>query len=91
MNHVHPQNNRAAFDRLHHYIITFHDSTFECLAESYTFGIREMPTEGDRYAHMVDVFKARDEQWRSQIHTQRKASLAVRIRWWLDAFNPSAG
>lgn len=91
MNYVHPRNNPAAFDRLHHYIITFHDSTFECLAESYDFSIHEMPTEGDRYAYMTNVLRTRDERWRSEMHTQHKAPVGVRLRWWLSALNPWAG
>jgi len=77
MNYVHQRNNPSAFDRFHHYIITLHDSTYKYLAESYTF--------------RIDVLKARDEQWRSEIRTQRKAPLAVRIRCWPDALNPWAG
>jgi len=36
MNSVHPRHSAASFAGLHHYIITFHDSTFECVAERYT-------------------------------------------------------
>jgi hypothetical protein len=91
MNYVHPRNNLEAFDRFHHYIITFHDSTFECLAESYTFSVHEMPTEGDRYAHMANVLRARDERRRSEMPTQRKAPVGVRLRRWLGAHNSWTG
>ena len=35
MNRVHPRHNDGDFDRLRHFIWTFHDSTFECLAEAF--------------------------------------------------------
>lgn len=31
MNRVHPLHNAEAFSRLRHFIVTFHDSTFECV------------------------------------------------------------
>ncbi len=35
-NRVHPQHKPERFAALRHYILLFHDSTFECLAEGYT-------------------------------------------------------
>lgn len=35
MNSVHPNHNPKQFDRLKHLVFTFHDSTFECVAESF--------------------------------------------------------
>jgi hypothetical protein len=35
MNSVHPRHKPDSFESLHHYVFTFHDSTFECLAERY--------------------------------------------------------
>jgi hypothetical protein len=35
MNSVHKQHDYSTFDGLTHYIFTFHDSTFECVARSY--------------------------------------------------------
>lgn len=35
MNSVHPHHRPEAFGSLHHYILTFHDSTFECVALGY--------------------------------------------------------
>jgi hypothetical protein len=32
MNTVHPKHDERTFARLHHYIVTLHDSTFECVA-----------------------------------------------------------
>jgi hypothetical protein len=36
MNTVHPDHKPDRFARLNHYIFTFHDSTFECLASEFT-------------------------------------------------------
>ncbi|MEL6615085.1 MAG: hypothetical protein AAFQ43_05075 [Bacteroidota bacterium] len=36
MNRVHPRHLPEHFDMLRHVVITFHDSTFECVAESAT-------------------------------------------------------
>ncbi len=32
MNAVHPYHRPAVFDAFHHYVFTFYDSTFECVA-----------------------------------------------------------
>ena len=42
MNSVHPMHKAERYDRLSHYIFTFHDSTFECVADS--FQVRLFPT-----------------------------------------------
>jgi hypothetical protein len=36
MNSVHPHHRPERFEALQHFILTFHDSTFECVAESYS-------------------------------------------------------
>jgi len=36
MNSVHPNHNSNRFDALKHFVFAFHDSTFECVAESFT-------------------------------------------------------
>ena len=36
MNSVHEHNKSDAFARLRHYVFAFHDSTFECVARSFT-------------------------------------------------------
>jgi hypothetical protein len=41
MNSVHPHHNPERFKSFHHYIFTFHDSTFECVAEGYKITERE--------------------------------------------------
>ena len=40
MNSVHPQHRAAAFERLRHFIFSFHDSTFECVAEGFQIEVR---------------------------------------------------
>ncbi|TQV82148.1 hypothetical protein [Denitrobaculum tricleocarpae] len=35
MNSVHPRHSPSFFDSARHFIFTFHDSTFECVADSY--------------------------------------------------------
>jgi hypothetical protein len=39
MNSVHPYHKPEIFNSYKHYILTFHDSTFECIAESYKIKI----------------------------------------------------
>ena len=34
MNRVHPSHRAEAFDRYRHFVLTFHDTTFECVAVS---------------------------------------------------------
>jgi hypothetical protein len=41
VNTVHPHHDQQHFTRLNHYIFTFHDSTFECVAESLTATIEQ--------------------------------------------------
>jgi hypothetical protein len=36
MNSVHEHHNSERFERLCHYVFAFHDSTFECVARSFT-------------------------------------------------------
>lgn len=39
MNSVHEHHRPENFQRCRHYIFTFHDSTFECIADDFTFSI----------------------------------------------------
>jgi hypothetical protein len=41
MNSVHPSHNPERYETLKHYILTFHDSTFECVADTYRFELHE--------------------------------------------------
>jgi hypothetical protein len=33
MNRVHPEHNASRFGSLRHFVLTFHDNTFECVAD----------------------------------------------------------
>lgn len=43
MNSVHPSHDPKQFESLNHYIFTFHDSTFECVADGYNVTIHRGP------------------------------------------------
>jgi hypothetical protein len=57
MNAVHPRHTATAFDRLQHYIFTFHDSTFECVAEQLE-AVSLRIQEEERTQQMAQVFVA---------------------------------
>src|SRR5690242_16032349 len=40
MNSVHPYHRRDRYEQLRHFVFTFHDSTFECVADGYEISIR---------------------------------------------------
>jgi len=42
MNSVHRCHDPETFKALTHYIFTFHDSTFECVAASFTFTVEDV-------------------------------------------------
>ncbi len=46
MNSVHPHHDPARFQQLKHFIFTFHDSTFECIAQGYM--VREVTNDRAR-------------------------------------------
>lgn len=41
INSVHAGYRPDAWTKVHHYVLWFHDTTFECLAESFTVGVHE--------------------------------------------------
>jgi len=41
MNSVHPFHKPERFERLRHYVLSFHDSTFECVADGYIISMHE--------------------------------------------------
>jgi hypothetical protein len=89
MNHVHPRNDPAAFDKFHHYIVTFEDSTFECIAQSYAVLIAELASENEVHGRMLDMVRARDEKIQSEFQRlPDKPQFTARIRWWTNALNP---
>lgn len=54
MNAVHPRHSSANYDSLRHFIITFHDSTFECVARDFDSIIAEIqPNEA--IPQMVEI------------------------------------
>jgi len=57
MNSVHRCHDPETFKALTHYIFTFHDSTFECVAASFTFTVEDVGP-GEEYGRTLEVFKA---------------------------------
>jgi hypothetical protein len=56
MNRVHMFHDAARFAAYRHFIITFHDTTFECIAEGFTTSMhKEDPAEVIRLAHAPSV------------------------------------
>jgi hypothetical protein len=88
MNYVHPRNDPAAYDQDHHCIFTFHDSTFECIAQSYSFTIEQAPSGSERYERMVEMVRTRDNRWHSEFRATGKPPFRVRLRWLVNALNP---
>jgi hypothetical protein len=54
MNSVHPYHTPQLFEDYNHFILSFHDSTFECIAESYNF---EVVTES--ILNVIDIMKTK--------------------------------
>jgi hypothetical protein len=54
MNSVHKRHSYSTFDELAHYIVTFHDSTFECVARSYETVIEKTAWD-KRYEKAVEL------------------------------------
>ncbi len=38
-NTIHPRYSSVKYDRFRHFIVAFHDDTFECLAEGYSWSV----------------------------------------------------
>jgi hypothetical protein len=89
MNYVHPRNDPAAFDNFHHYIVTFEDSTFECLAQSYSSSVDRVASDDERYQRMWSIVQARNEALRCDHQTAGDTPpLAARLRRWRAMLNP---
>jgi hypothetical protein len=43
MNSVHPYHRPEGFKSYRHFVLAFHDSTFECIAEGYTCEVTSGP------------------------------------------------
>ena len=78
MNRVHPRHTGSLFEGHNHYIFTFHDSTFECVAKSMKFEIVES-LEEERHVRMHRLLWA--NQGRIPISTpgSGKASLRRKV------------
>lgn len=89
MNYVHPRNDPAAFDNLQHYILTFEDSTFECIAQSYSSSVERVVSDDERYHLMLRVLHTRNETLRSEHQTPSDApTMTARLRRWRNTLNP---
>lgn len=53
-NSVHAHHSAQRFQRLRHFVFTFHDSTFECVAESLTWKPLDLESESERLEYMVN-------------------------------------
>jgi hypothetical protein len=54
-NSVHPLHDQKRYDSLKHYILFFHDSTFECVTDSFTVEITQVPMK-DAVSEVVSRF-----------------------------------
>lgn len=89
MNRVHPRNDPAAFDKFQHYIVTFEDSTFECVARSYEVSTELLTSEGHVYGRLLEIVRARDEKIQSELRKPpEKPHFKARLRWWANALDP---
>ena len=43
MNSVHPRHSPELFEGLRHYVLSFHDTTFECVAEGFDYSTEPLP------------------------------------------------
>lgn len=58
MNSVHRRHDPKIFEAFTHYIFTFHDSTFECVANSYDFTVENVGLD-DEHARTLQLFRSR--------------------------------
>jgi hypothetical protein len=59
MNRVHPYHDSKRFDAYQHFVLSFHDSTFECISKDYEFEVfREAPQDVlDKMKQRLDLFQ----------------------------------
>jgi hypothetical protein len=50
MNSVHPHHSPELFEGLRHYVLSFHDTTFECVAEGFVYATEPLPAFTPRSA-----------------------------------------
>jgi len=56
INAVHPYFNSKNYDSLKHYIITFHDKTFECVAEGYEISAKNISLYSQSVSILKEIF-----------------------------------
>lgn len=56
MNSVHPRHDPKMFDSLLHFIFTFHDATFECVAESLDYSVEHVGLHAE-HLRTLQLFK----------------------------------
>ena len=61
MNSVHRYHDPRRFEILVHYIFTFHDSTFECVAQSFESTVEHVGLE-EEHARTLQCFKAHEKK-----------------------------
>jgi hypothetical protein len=64
MNSVHRYHDPEEFKKLNHYVFTFHDSTFECVATSYRITVEATEMIADRFELMTRGLRAEQERIR---------------------------
>jgi len=87
MNRVHPHHSWALFEKKHHYIFTFHDSTFECVAESLDVEIVKSQVD-QRHSRMSRFLTSNRGKDPISTPGDGKPTLGTKLRWWLRALNP---
>lgn len=60
-NSVHRRHDPKMFDALTHYIFTFHDSTFECVAQAYDFTVENVGLD-EEYSRTLESFRDQKRQ-----------------------------
>jgi hypothetical protein len=86
MNRVHPHHDWALFEKKKHYIFTFHDSTFECVADSLEVETAKMSWD-ERGSRMQTLLSPNHN---TPISTMEKSrpTLSTKLRWWFALLNP---
>lgn len=54
---IHPYYNSERWDKYKHYILTFHDNMFECIAEGYTIKRRDETLQNQTLLILNEMFK----------------------------------
>jgi len=80
MNSVHRNHSPEPFSQMKHYVLVFHDSTFECVAQGLTASIREIH-QNDVLPLMIDLLRDEDpRQGIFEIRSKHHAGSETRHR-----------